>query len=115
MPIAENSEQKTINLGIISYRLNEIEKSLDKNMESILLKIDKLIQKHNDNEVMHTELKIKVAKMEDEVKELRAVDTKVQEEISNVKVSLAEKMGYGVLGGSLMTVLVKTFEAFGGN
>ena len=58
---------------------------------------------------------LRLNRMEEEVKELRAVDTKVQEEISNVKVSLAEKMGYGVLGGSLMTILVKAFEAFGGS
>ena len=113
--VMPNREEKNVNLGIISYRLNEIEKSLEKNMDVLSKKIDKLIEKHNNNEVNQNALKIKVEKLEEEVKELKLIDKAVQEDIGNVKVSIAEKMGYGVAGGSLVTLGTKLLEYFGGN
>jgi capsule biosynthesis phosphatase len=110
----KNENSAGINMGVLNYRLNEIEKSLDKNMEQILTKIDRLIEQHNQSEVNQKALKVKVERLEDEVKELKEVDKKVQEDVNNVKVSLAEKMGYGMAGGGLITVLTKVLETFGG-
>jgi capsule biosynthesis phosphatase len=106
---------QNINVGVLDYRLNEIEKSLEKNMEQILNKIDKLIDQHNQSELNQKALKVKVEKLEDEVKELKEIDKKVQEDVNSVKVSLAEKMGYGMAGGGLVTLLTKVLETFGGN
>lgn len=110
---AERNDDKLVNMGVINYRLNEIEKSLEKNMEQILTKIDKLIEKHNENELAQKALKVKVEKLEEEVKELKETDKKVQEDVNKVKVSLAEKMGYGVAGGGFATVLTKILESIG--
>ena len=111
----KNNTSDSINMGILNYRLNEIEKSLDKNMEQILTKIDRLIEQHNQSEVNQKALKVKVERLEDEVKELKEVDKKVQEDVNNVKVSLAEKMGYGMAGGGLITLMTKILEGFGAN
>ena len=110
----EENDDRLVNMGVINYRLNEIEKSLEKNMEQILNKIDRLIEKHNENEVAQKALKIKVSKLEEEVKELKEIDRKVQEDVNSVKVSIAEKMGYGVAGGGIATVLTKILESLGG-
>ena len=102
-----------VNLGIISYRLDEIERSLEKNMEKISDKIDALIERHNSNEVAQQELKVKVERLEREVTELRNTDKKVKEDLATVRVSIAEKMGYGVAGGGLITLLAKLIESLG--
>lgn len=102
-----------VNLGIISYRLDEIERSLEKNMEKISNKIDALIERHNSNEIAQQELKVKVERLEREVTELRNADKKVKEDLATVKVSIAEKMGYGVVGGGLITLLAKLTESLG--
>ena len=65
-------------------------------------------------EVAQKALKIKVSKLEEEVKELKEIDRKVQEDVNSVKVSIAEKMGYGVAGGGIATVLTKILESLGG-
>lgn len=109
----EKNEEKIVNMGVINYRLNEIEKSLEKNMEQILSKMDKLIEKHNESELAQKALKIKVEKLEEEVKELKETDKKVQEDVNKVKVSLAEKMGYGVAGGGAATIITKLLETIG--
>lgn len=111
---AEDNDEKMVNMGVINYRLNEIEKSLEKNMEQILNKMDKLIEKHNESEVAQKALKVKVEKLEEEVKELKEIDKKVQEDVNKVKVSIAEKMGYSVAGGGAATVIAKLLESVGG-
>lgn len=110
----EKNDDMNINMGVINYRLNEIEKSLEKNMEQILKKMDRLIERHNENELAQQALRVKVSKLEEEVKELKEIDKKVQEEVSNVKVSIAEKMSYGLAGGGIATVLGKILESVGG-
>jgi valyl-tRNA synthetase len=110
----EDNDEKMVNMGVINYRLNEIEKSLEKNMEQILNKMDKLIEKHNESEVAQKALKVKVEKLEEEVKELKEIDKKVQEDVNKVKVSIAEKMGYGVAGGGAATIITKILESLGG-
>jgi capsule biosynthesis phosphatase len=109
----DKNEEKIVNMGVINYRLNEIEKSLEKNMEQILSKMDKLIERHNESELTQKALKIKVEKLEEEVKELKETDKKVQEDVNKVKVSLAEKMGYGVAGGGAATIITKLLETIG--
>lgn len=104
-----NTQNKEINLGVISYRLDEMEKNFEKNMEKILNKIDDLIEKHSASEIAQRELSVKVNNLEEEVKDLKAAKKKVEDDLSAVKVSIAEKMGYGVLGGGVVTLISKLF------
>jgi len=110
----KHNDDVTVNMGVINYRLNEIEKSLEKNMEQLLLKMDRLIERHNENEIAQQALRVKVSKLEEEVKELKEIDKKVQEEVSNVKISIAEKMSYGIAGGGIVTIITKVLESVGG-
>ena len=101
------TENKTVNLGVITYRLDEMEKNFEKNIERIVNKIDDLLEKHSASEIAQRELLVKVSSLEEEVKDLKLAKKRVEQELSQVKVSIAEKMGYGVLGGGVVTLISK--------
>lgn len=109
MPI-EKSVKQEINLGIITYRLDEMERSLERNMEKISEKIDALLEEHKNTQISQSELKVKVNALEDEVKSLKEAESKVKDDLNSVKVNIAEKMGWGVLGGGLVSIIAKLLE-----
>lgn len=109
--MSQDSQQETVSLGIISYRLGEMERNFEKSMERISEKIDDLIAKHGVNEIAQRELSVKVENLESEIRSLKESERKIQEDVNKVKVTLAEKMGYGVLGGGLATIISKFLGA----
>lgn len=112
--IMDNQENPQTNIGIITYRLNEMEKKIEKNLENLLVKVDTLIDKINHSELKVNELKVKVDKLEKEVEELKQTDNKTKEDLNQIKVTMAEKIGWGALGGGTITVIVKMFEYLSG-
>lgn len=105
--MSQDNQPEPVSLGIISYRLGEMERNFEKSMEKISEKIDDLIAKHGVNEVAQRELSVKVENLEGEIRSLKESERKLQEDLNSVKVTLAEKMGYGVLGGGLATIISK--------
>lgn len=105
--MSQDNQSEPVSLGIISYRLGEMERNFEKSMERISEKIDDLIAKHGVNEVAQRELSVKVENLEGEIRSLKESERKLQEDLNSVKVTLAEKMGYGVLGGGLATIISK--------
>lgn len=112
--IMDHQDNPQTNIGIITYRLNEMEKKIEKNLENLLLKVDTLIDKINYSELKVNELKIKVDKLEKEVEELKRTDNKTKEDLNQIKITMAEKIGWGALGGGTITIIVKAFEYLSG-
>ena len=102
------------NMGIITYRLNEMEKKIEKNLETLLSRVDVLIEKINNSELKVNELKVKVNSLEKDVQALKETDSKTKEDLNQIKISMAEKIGWGALGGGSITILVKIFETLSG-
>lgn len=105
--MSQDNQPEPVSLGIISYRLGEMERNFEKSMERIAEKIDDLIAKHGVNEVAQRELSVKVENLEGEIRSLKENERKLQEDVNTVKITIAEKMGYGVLGGGLATIISK--------
>jgi len=98
-------ENQDINL--VSYRLKEIENSLDKHLEKLSNKIDLLLEQVNKTTIAQSETKVKVQKLESDVQNLIKTDENLKEEITKLKVTLAEKLGWGAAGGILSGVILK--------
>lgn len=98
-------EDQDINL--VSYRLKEIENSLDKHLEKLSNKIDLLLEQVNKTTIAQSETKVKVQKLESDVQNLIKTDENLKEEITKLKVTLAEKLGWGAAGGILSGVILK--------
>jgi capsule biosynthesis phosphatase len=109
--MSQDNQQEPVSLGIISYRLGEMERNFEKSMERISEKIDDLIAKHGVNEIAQRELSVKVENLEGEIRSLKENERRLQEEVNQVKISLAEKLGYGALGGGLITVISRLLGA----
>tara|TARA_Y100001937_G_scaffold124712_1_gene189964 strand:- start:195 stop:854 length:660 start_codon:yes stop_codon:yes gene_type:complete len=112
--IMEPEVSNTNNIGIITYRLNEMEKKIERNLENLLTKVDTLIEKINKGELKVNELKVKVDTLEKEVQQLKDIDNKTKEDLNQIKVTMAEKIGWGALGGGSISILIKLFETFSG-
>lgn len=98
-------------INLVSYRLKEIESNLDKHLEKLSDKIDLLLAELNKTTIAQSETKVKVDKLETEVETLKKVDFYIKEEITKLKVSVAEKLSWGAAGGSIAAAIIKLLES----
>ena len=101
-------------INLVSYRLKEIESNLDKHLEKLSDKIDLLLAELNKTTIAQSETKVKVDKLEAEVETLKKADFYIKEEITKLKVSVAEKLSWGAAGGGIAAAIIKLIES-GGN
>ena len=100
-------------INLVSYRLKEIESNLDKHLEKLSNKIDLLLAELNKTTIAQSETKVKVDKLETEVDALKKSDFYIKEEITQLKVSVAEKLSWGAVGGGVAAVIIKLIESGG--
>ena len=100
-------------INLVSYRLKEIENNLDKHLEKLSEKIDLLLEQVNKTAIAQSETKVKVQKLELEVRDLVKADESIKEEVTNLKVSVAEKLSWGAVGGVISGVVIKLLEVLG--
>ena len=93
--------------NLLSYRLREIEGNLEKNINKISDKIDTLINELNKNNIAQSELKVKVDKLEEEFNKLQKQDAEIKEDVTQLKVTIAEKLGWSAFGGSIGALIIK--------
>ena len=100
-------------INLVSYRLKEIENNLDKHLEKLSEKIDLLLDQVNKTAIAQSETKVKVQKLELEVRDLVKTDENIKEEVTKLKVSVAEKLSWGAVGGVISGVIIKLLEVAG--
>jgi chromosome segregation ATPase len=110
----QNENQNFPNFEIITFRLNEVEKNLERDINRIIDKLDVLLEKINSNELEQTAIKTKISKIESEVRELKKSESKHKEELMSVKISIAEKLGWGAAGGSVTSLILFYLKNLGG-
>lgn len=109
-----NSNTPSPDINLVSYRLKEIESNLDKHLEKLSDKIDLLLSEVNKTTISQSETKVKVSKLESEVDVLKMNDSQIKEEITSLKVSVAEKLSWGAVGGVVSGLIIKLIEMSGG-
>jgi hypothetical protein len=102
------------NFEIITFRLNEVEKNLERDISKVLEKLDTIIEKVNTSELVQASSKVKLDKLDSDVKELKRSEEKHKDELVKVKISVAEKLGWGAAGGGLISLIVTFIKGSGG-
>jgi len=97
-------------INLVSYRLKEIENNLDKHLEKLSDKIDLLLDQVNKTTIAQSETKVKVQKLEIDVRDLIKTDEHIKEEVTKLKVSIAEKLSWGAAGGVISGIIIKLIE-----
>ena len=103
----------TPDMNLLTYRLKEIENSLEKNIEKLSDKIDLLLAELNKTTVAQSETKVKVEKLEAEVASLIKADNDIKNQLTQVRVSVAEKLTWGAAGGGLINLIISYFQTGG--
>lgn len=97
-------------INLVSYRLREIESNLDKHLEKLSDKIDSFLAELNKTTIAQSETKVKVDKLEMEVENLKKINHYIKEDVTNLRVSVAEKLTWGATGGGIAAVIIKIVE-----
>lgn len=104
-------EQENLpNVEIITFRLNELEKSLERDMSKVIDRLDTLIEKINQSELEQVSMKTKLEKLESDVRDLKKSDAKHKDELTQVRVSIAEKLTWGAAGGGIVSLIANFFQ-----
>jgi chromosome segregation ATPase len=109
-----NNNTPLPDMNLVSYRLKEIESNLDKHLEKLSDKIDLLLSEVNKTTISQSETKVKVSKLESEVEMLKMNNSQLKEEITSLKISVAEKLSWGAVGGVISGLIIKIVEINGG-
>lgn len=105
----ELQNQKS-SIDLIEYRLGQFEVTLSTNFDKLSDKLDSLILKMNDNEVRQENLKTRLEKLEKDFSKVQTENEKISSDITDVKVSIAEKLSWGAGGGILGSIVLKLLE-----
>jgi len=85
--------------NLITFRLDELEKKLVVNFKEMYNKIDAVLKNQTDNQIQLALEMQRRERLERDVVALESQVCKNTEAVTAVRISLAEKVGYGLLGG----------------
>ena len=104
-------EQENLpNVEIIAFRLNELEKNFEREISKVIDRLDTLIEKINRSELEQVSMKTKLEKLESDVRDLKKNEAKHKDELTQVKVSIAEKLTWGAAGGGVVSLIAAFFQ-----
>lgn len=96
--------------NVITYRLEAMEKRLDSSLDLLVKKLDELIDRHNETKERQalTSQALKTAN-EDIIKLEKKVST-LNSELVKIKVTMAERIAYGGLGGAAVAGIAEALR-----
>lgn len=97
-------------IELVEFRLDQFETALSSNFDRISNKLDNLLTQINVNEVKQENIRTRVDKLEDELQKLQDAQAKATEDLTSMKVSLAEKLSWTAGGSVLGTIIIKLIE-----
>lgn len=112
VPSAEEVSKLISQFNIISYRLEVMEKRLDSSLELLAKKLDELIDRHNETKERQALTGQAIVGINDEVEKLQGRMTSLEKDVVVVKISMAERIAYGGLGGGLVAGALEVLKLF---
>ncbi len=107
----EELQNQKSSIDLIEYRLGQFEVTLSSNFDKLSDKLDSLINKMNDNEIRQENLKTRLEKLERDFSKVQKENEKITNDITSVKISIAEKLSWGAGGGLVGGVILKLLES----
>ncbi len=100
----------TSELAIMAFRLEALEKKFEESLGRLIDKIDELIEKQSDVKEKQSLDSQTLSTFGDQVTKLDNKIEELEKEVVSVRISLAEKVLYGGVGGGLVTGVFKLIE-----
>lgn len=95
---------------LIEFRLDQFETNLSTSFDRISAKLDSLLTQINASEIKQENLSTRLEKLEKDFSKVQTESDKINQDITNMKVSLAEKLSWTAGGGAVAGILIKLIE-----
>lgn len=97
--------------NLVAFKLQTLSESFDK----LITKVDDMTERISETKERQLVDRQSIEVLQTEVKDLEKGLSKVNQEVVQVKISMAEKLAWGSLGGGISAGLIKIIEiALGG-
>ena len=97
-------------LGLMTYRLSAIESKLEESLTQLSAKIDLLLERYSETREKQALDSQALAAANQEIKKMENRVLSLEKDIVNVKITVAEKIVYGGLGGGFVAGLLQLLE-----
>ena len=111
-PSTEEVGKLLSQFNLVNYRLEVMEKRLDSSLELLAKKLDELIERHNETKERQALTAQALSGINDEVDKLQNRITSLEKDVVVVRISMAERIAYGGLGGVLVTGAIEAIKLF---
>ena len=109
---AVNTELSTLKseLSLMTYRLGTIEAKLDESLEQLSNKIDILLDRYTETKEKQALVSQALEQSNEKIKTLEKKISVLEKDLVGVRITMAEKLVYGGLGGGLVAGLAQLVE-----
>ena len=111
-PSTEEVGKLLSQFNLVNYRLEVMEKRLDSSLELLAKKLDELIERHNETKERQALTAQALSGINDEVDKLQNRIASLEKDVVVVRISMAERIAYGGLGGVLVTGAIEAIKLF---
>ena len=103
----DDSDNKIDRGDFIEFKLGQLEATVNKHFETLAVKMDYIVDKVNQSDVAQENIKTRLAATESSVRNIKKNCDSIEKDITKVKVTMAEKLGWTAMGGSIGGLLAK--------
>jgi chromosome segregation ATPase len=97
-------------ISIMSYRLSTIETKLDESLSSLSSKIDLLLERYGETKERQALDSQALALANQEIVKLETRLLSLEKDVVKVKITIAEKLVYGGIGGGLVAGIIELIQ-----
>jgi hypothetical protein len=106
----EDLSEVKIDLNLLTYRLTAIESKIDSSLNSLSKKIDEMISHYTDTKSRQALVSQSLDQAKDNINRLEEKVIRLETEVVNLKVTFAEKLAFGGIGGGAVAILIQVIQ-----
>lgn len=106
----EDLSEVKIDLNLLTYRLTAIENKIDTSLDTLSHKIDSMIKHYTETRSNQALVSQSLGQLKDELNKIENRVVKLEAEVVNLKVTFAEKLAYGGIGGGAVAIIIELIQ-----
>jgi DNA repair ATPase RecN len=96
--------------NVITYRLEAMEKRLDSSLDLLVKKLDELIDRHNETIRRQALTSQALNTANEDIDKLEKKVSSLESELVKIKITFAERVAYGGIGGAVIAALAEAIR-----
>ena len=106
----EDLSEVKIDLNLLTYRLTAIESKIDSSLDALSSKIDQMISHYTDTKSRQALANQSLDQAKESINRLEERVIRLETEVVNLKVTFAEKLAFGGIGGGIVAILIQVIQ-----